>query len=181
MRYLRSTLLPVLLVGVVLLVPTLLNAQGQPVELGVDGGLAISFIGGTTATTFQLPIQSLRAGFFPSDAVSLEPAVSVTYLKIEEFDAFYTLGLEFGALLHFISDRSRSQPYFRPFAGFQLLGAGGESVSQFHAGGGFGVKVPVANQLAVRLEAGFQHAFKNEDIGGRNSITAAVGLSFFTR
>ena len=169
-----------LLAGVVLLVPTLLNAQGQPVELGIDGGLAISF-NGSTSTSFTLPFQSLRFGFFPSDAVSLEPAVSVNYVKIEEVDAIYTLGLELGGLFHFISDRSRSQPYFRPFAGFQLLGAGGESVSQFHAGGGFGVKVPVANQLAVRLEAGFQHAFKNEDIGGRNSITAAVGLSFFTR
>ncbi len=180
MRYLRFTLLPVLLVGVVLLVPTLLNAQGQPVELGVDGGLDISF-NGRTSTTFQLPISSLRAGFFLSDAVSLEPAVSVNYVKIEEVDAIYTLGLELGALVHFISDRSRSQPYFRPFAGFQLLAAGGESVSQFHAGGGFGVKVPVANQLAVRLEAGFQHAFENEDLSGGNGIIAAVGLSFFTR
>ena len=169
-----------LLAGVVLLVPTLLNAQGQPVELGVDGGLTISF-NGSTSTSFQLPFQSLRAGFFPSDAVSLEPVVSVSYLKFEEVDAIYTLGLEFGALLHFISDRSRAQPYFRPFAGFQLLAAGGESLSQFHAGGGFGVKVPVANQLAVRLEVGFQHGFKNEDLSGGNSITAAVGLSFFTR
>jgi hypothetical protein len=169
-----------LLAGVVLLVPTQLNAQGQPVELGIDGGLAISF-NGSTSTAFQLPFQSLRVGFFPSDAVSLEPAVSVNYLKFEEIDAIYTLGLELGALLHFISDRSRSQPYFRPLAGIQLLAAGGESVSQFHVGGGFGVKVPVANQLAVRLEAGFQHAFENEDVSGGNSIMAAVGLSFFTR
>jgi hypothetical protein len=168
------------LAGVALLVPTLLNAQQQPVELGIDGGLAISF-NGNTSTAFRLPFQSLRAGFFPSDAVSLEPAVAVNYLKIEGIDAIYTLGLELGGLFHFVSDRSRSQPYFRPFAGIQLFASGGESASQFHAGGGFGVKLPVANQLAVRLEAGFQHAFENDDFSGGNSITGAVGLSFFTR
>jgi hypothetical protein len=168
------------LAGVVLLVPTLLSAQGQPVELGIDGGLAISF-NGSTSTAFQLPFQAFRAGFFPSDAVSLEPVVSVNYLKIEEIEAIYTLGLELGGLFHFVSDRGRSQPYFRPFAGIQLFASGGESASQFHAGGGFGVKLPVANQLAVRLEAGFQHAFENDDFSGGNSITGAVGLSFFTR
>ncbi len=137
--------------------------KNSPVESGVNGGLAISF-NGSTSTSFQLPFQSLRAGCAPSDAVSLEPVVSVNYLKFEEIDAIYALGLEFGALLHVISDRSRSRPYFRPFARLQLLAAGGESVSQSNVGGGFGVKVPVANQLAVRLEAGFQHEFENEDL-----------------
>ena len=168
------------LVGVVLLVPTLLVAQDRPVELGLDGGLSISFNGGT-ATSFTLPFQSVRAGFFLSDNVSLEPAASLNYLKLENVDAIATVGLSFAALVHFNPDRSRAQPYFRPQAGFTLLTAGGESASQLHVGGGIGVKLPVANQLAVRLEAGFQHSLENDDFAGASTVTAAVGLSFFTR
>jgi hypothetical protein len=168
------------LVGVVLLIPALLSAQGRPAELGIDGGFAILADGGSSFS-FQLPFQSFRVGFFPSDAVSIEPALSVNYLKFEGVHAVYTLDFALGGLYHFVSDRGRSQPYFRPFVGIDLIGAGGESVSQFHVGGAFGVKLPVANQLAVRLEAGFRHEFENDDLSGGSRITAAVGLSIFTR
>jgi hypothetical protein len=168
------------LVGVVLLVPTLLSAQGRPAELGIDGGLAILLDGGSSFS-FQLPFQSLRVGVFTSDAVSFEPAVALNYLKFEGVSAVYTLDFALGGLYHFVSDRGRSQPYVRPFAGIELIGAGGETISQFHAGGAFGVKVPVANQLAVRLEAGVRHEFENDDLSGGDRVTAAVGLSIFTR
>ncbi len=129
----------------------------------------------------MVPFQSFRAGFFVSDNASLEPAVSLNYLKFEGSDAIATIGLKFAALFHFSPDRDRSQPYVRPQAGLTFITAGGESASQFHLGGGFGVKVPVANQLAVRLEAGFQHSLENDDFNGMSTLTAAIGLSFFTR
>lgn len=168
------------LLGAALLAPTLITAQTRPVELGFDGGLNVSFNGSTT-TSFSVPFQSVRVGFFVADAVSVEPTVSLNYLKIEGLDAIATIGFSFAALYHFTPDRSKPQPYFRPQAGLMFVTAGGESASQFHAGGGIGVKVPVTTQLAVRLEAGFQHSFENDDFPRASTITAAVGLSFFTQ
>lgn len=168
-----------LLSGVMVLIPALLCAQARPVELGIDGALAISF-DRRTSTSFQLPSQSFRVGFSLSDAVSLEPAVSIDYLRLAETDADYVLGLGLGGVFHFVTDRTRSQPYVRPAAGLQLIASRGDAVAQFHASGALGVKLPVANQLAVRLEAGLQHTFAS-GLSGGNSIFAAVGLSFFTR
>jgi hypothetical protein len=154
-------------VGVILLLPTLLYAQERPVELGIDGALAISFDRGAS-TSFQLPTQSFRVGFFLSDAVSLEPVVSVNYLKFAEASADYALRLELGGLYHFKIDRTGPQPYFRPAAGLRLIAARGDAVAQFRAGGGVGVKLPVASHL--------QHTFLN-GLSGSNSIFAGVGLS----
>ena len=168
------------LVGFVLLAPTLLVAQDQLVELGFDGGLRISF-DDVTETAIAVPFQSIRAGFLVSDNVSLEPALSFYYLKVEDSDALATLGLSVAGLYSFSPDRSKPQPFFRPQAGLTFVSIGGESASQFNVGSGLGVRIPVANQLAVRLEARFQYSFDNADFDSASTITAAVGLSFFTR
>jgi hypothetical protein len=168
------------LIGAAIMTPALLCAQSRPVELGLDGGLSISFNGGTR-TTVSVPFQEVRAGFFVIDDVSIEPAGSLSYIKIEDIDAIATLGFDLAFLFHFTPDRSAPQPYFRPVAGLTFVTAGGENASQFNVGGGFGVKLPATNQLAVRLEARFRHNFENDDFAGVSTITAVIGLSFFTK
>ena len=168
------------LAALTLLMPILLAAQRRPVELGVDGGLGIDFNGGTL-TTFSVPIQSLRIGFMASDNVSIEPSTSINILKYEGADAIATVSLALSGLFHFTPDRSMAQAYFRPQAGLNFITDGDDSASQLSLGGGFGVKLPVADQMAIRLDGSFVHAFENDDFAGRNGIAALVGFSVFTR
>lgn len=169
-----------IVVGVVVLFPAHFTAQTRPVEIGLDGGINISFNGMTTAR-FTIPCQSVRVGYFVNNNVSLEPVASFNYTKMDSFDAIATIGLEFAALFNFSPDRSNSQPYFRPLVGLTLITAGGVTASQFRAGGGFGIRLPVATQFAVRLEAGFGHYFENDDFAGASTLVALFGLSFLTR
>jgi hypothetical protein len=161
------------------LIPILLAAQRRPVELGVDGGLGLNF-NGRTLTTFSVPIQSLRVGFMVSNNVSIEPSTAINILKLEGSEAIATISLSLSGLFHFTPDRSTAQAYFRPQAGLNFITGGGESASQFGAGGGFGVKMPVADQIAIRLDGSFVHSFENDDFAASNGIAATVGFSVFT-
>jgi hypothetical protein len=165
------------------------GTQPLPIELGIDGGVAISLDDPNT-TAVSLPVQQFRVGFFVSPRVSLEPAVSFNYVNIEDFGSATDLSLDLGLLLHLSPDRTRSQMYLRPFAGINRvsaeaddeLGGGDDSATQLSAGGGLGVKMPFAGgRLAGRLEAVFAHGFENDDFASRNQAGLAVGLSFLTR
>lgn len=162
----------------ILAAPTL--AAQRPVELGIDGGLAFK-LNEPTAVQLALPISTFRAGFFVSDAVSIEPRISLDWTKVSELDAFYALSAGLGALFHFGQGGDRARGYVRPFAGLELLGGGGESVSQLQVGGGIGVKLPMVSRLAARLEAGVQQGLENDDFQSSTRIYALFGFSFFTR
>ena len=176
--------------AVAMLLPRAVAGQDRPVELGLDMGLALSltneFNGFEQPNVTQLAVPNpvLRVGIFASDMVSIEPSLQFQLLKFEGSDAFYSLSPSLGVLIHFSPDRTRSQVYARPFAGADLVDPGsGDSQSQFHAGAGIGVKLPVGDKLAARLEAAFAHLFKSEDDGipGANQIGVLIGFSFFTK
>jgi len=157
-----------------------LAAQGRPVELGVDGGFGFK-VNSPTVMTIGLPMASLRVGFFASDQVSIEPAVNFSYLKVQDYDAVYTLGAELGALYHFSKDAAKSRVFLHPLAGITVVGGGGESEDQFHAGLGFGVKAPILTRLAFRLEAQYNHGFSTSTVSASEQIALLFGLSFFTK
>lgn len=123
----------------------------KPVELGLDGGFSYK-ANSPTLFAATVPVQSVRVGFFASDQVPVEPRVSWNLLKFEDESALSTLGAELGVLVHFSRDRERPQGYFRPLVGLELFTGGGETVSQFSVGGAIGVKLPVMNRFAIRIE-----------------------------
>ena len=160
-------------------VVSLASAQGRPVELGIDAGVGIDLSGSNTVSV-GIPTQAFRAGFFVSDAVSIEPRLSLNYIHPEGSESLVALAAELGPVFHLQSDRSRSRPYLRPFAGLNFLKVGSENDAQLTAGGALGVKIPVAERLAMRFEATFTHGFESSEFAGGNAIGGTIGFSFFT-
>lgn len=155
-------------------------AAQRPIELGLDAGVTFD-LDDPKATTLSIPVQGIRAGFFLSDKLSIEPAVAFNWIKLSGEDAFSTLGLDAGVLYHFSTDASRSQLYIRPVAGLTRFGGGGESVSQVTVGGGVGVKLPMAERMKLRLEGNIRHGLENDDVPSGTAVGLTVGFSFLTR
>lgn len=159
-----------------------LQAQGakRPVELGIDMGIGFGLDDPKT-TAISLPMQSVRAGFFINDRVSIEPQMSLQHMNISGFGSTTSFGLGVGALFHFSPDRTRNQMYLRPMLGLVHASAFDESSTQASLGVGFGAKLPIMQRLAGRLEGTLGHAFETDNAAGRTSIGLLAGLSFFTR
>jgi hypothetical protein len=157
--------------------PTLARAQANPVELGVDAAIAVA-LEDPRVTIIGIPIQQFRVGFFTSPTLSWEPSLALNHISGGGFD-FTTISLSLGVLFHLSPDRTRSQVYLRPFAGFTSV-SNGVSETDPDLGFGLGFKAPFANRrLATRLEAFVEHTFADPE--GITSIGALFGLSFFTR
>ena len=169
------------------------RSQPRPIELGIDAALAYEDLDEVSRTSFSVPIPRFRVGFFIGDAISLEPFFSLQYnrLEVEDLDESfsatqYDLGL--AMLFHFAADRTRSQPYVRPFIGISGLSTddGGEdddtSASQPQVGLGLGLKLPSSNRLGTRIEVGFARRFEDEPaLEASTQLYLSFGLSFFTR
>lgn len=147
----------------------------KPVELGLDAGFSYK-TNSPTLFVAAVPVQSFRVGFFASDQVSVEPRLSLNLFNVSGEGTLTTLGAELGVLAHFSRDRERPQGYFRPLAGVNLITGGGETASQFSVGGALGVKLPVKNRFAVRLEGGFRHGFESDEM--QKAPTAFVQIGF---
>jgi hypothetical protein len=155
-------------------------AQGRPIELGLDAGISFN-VSDPNVTQISIPVQDLRAGFFLTDAVALEPRLALNYFKVENVDALTSITAAVGALIHFQPDRSRAQPFARPFGGLTYLDLGDDSETQFSLGGGIGIKLPIAEQLGARVEGSFAHAFETDALADSDTIVLTVGFSFYTR
>ena len=150
-------------------------------ELGADAGLGFDLAvptGGAKTTQLQLPLQSLRAGFFINPNWSLEPSLGYRYVKVEGLDAvsLYTIG--FAGLYHFQTDRMQRQMYLRPFLGILGVSSGGQSDSDTELGVGVGLKWPKLNgRMAWRGEVNLARQMDAEV----TAINVLFGVSFFNR
>jgi hypothetical protein len=167
------------------------SAQGRgATEFGLDGMIAgrlfdDSFQGTPISTDdaflVGVPLQIFRVGFYVSDRIELEPSTSFTLVSLGG-DTAHELGLNLNLLSHLSSQPGKAAPYVRLGGGLLSLdGGGGSSVTQFHANGGFGVKIPTGDRWAVRLEAAISRNFANDDFLGSWDVSALYGFSFFTR
>ncbi len=174
---LRLTCVRALVVGAVLM-PSSATAQTGSIELGVD---ALSVGGDFTGNliTAVVPVRTLRAGFFVSDRVSVEPQMAFEYVNFDGFD-FWEVTLGVGSLLHLRRRPTRFRGYVRPLVTLNVSDTG-KRASQIGLGAGVGGKIRLLERLALRLELVFGHAFGNEEFAGRNDLAGIVGVSFFTR
>jgi hypothetical protein len=164
-----------------IVLPAVGAAQKRPVEFGLDAGVMFGLTE-PKSTIFSLPIQSFRVGFFASDQLSFEPALTFNYIKPQDADALTQIGGTLSVLYHFSADVEKSRWYARPILGVEHVSSGGDGTTQFLAGAGMGVTERVANRLAIRLEARYTHGFeKAGEVAASDALGLLVGLSFFTR
>lgn len=194
MRLAHSTfwsrsLLAAAVASTVAFAPVVAGAQGAQVnnpagtqELGVDAGATFG-LGDESSIQFDLPATRARIGFFQAanSRWSLEPAVGLSYIKVEGADGVLSYNVEGGALYHFqpggdLVARGATVSYVRPFVGITGY-TGDDADSEVSAGAGFGIKIPWRGQLAWRLEANAGYGFDNEAF----RLGAFAGISFFTR
>ena len=165
----------------------------RPIELGIDAAIRYRTADDANLTSLEIPIPSFRVGFLLSDQLSLEPFGRIGWQRVsiedplpgqDDSDSFTTYDLGIGALFHFAPDRTRTQPYLRPFVGISGFSGGGgddDSASQLSFGAGIGLKMPVADRLGWRIEATYTRLGEDEPFEGGNIFGLLFGLSFFTR
>ena len=151
------------------------NAQ-RPIELGQDASAGIFFNGGTFFD-ITAPISQIRIGFQSSENIVLEPRFSLGFTA-GDGDTFTFVDAGFH-VLYGLQPRSASNSSVYVTGGVDLIfsdGPGGSN-SDFSLGGGVGVRIPILDQLAWRLEGRLDHQF---DFSA-TSLRGLFGLSFFTR
>jgi len=172
----------------------------KPIELGIDAAIARDSEDNSHRTSLVLPISRFRVGFFLTDAVSLEPSVAFSYVKVtsdipgsdNDFSSSgFNYDLDVGLLYHFRTDRTKAQPYVRPFVGIRGFSSDSDSESpvefedsgsQVSFGAGLGFKIPLANRIGTRIELGYARASENEPtFPEANRVYLSFGLSFLTR
>ena len=163
----------------VVLLASSIHAQGRPVELGIDAGGTFDLSAGN-AVVIGVPVQDFRAGFYLSDRVSIEPRLALNYLDDDGGDAILAGTVQLGPVIHFTPDRRHALAYLRPYGGLTFLKIGGESDAQLTVGGAVGVKLPVGERLAARIEGSLTHGFETSNAAGGNALGLTVGLSFYT-
>jgi hypothetical protein len=174
----RIAVIATALLAVVL--PSAAQAQ-NPIEIGVDGSLSTTF-DSPRITDLTIPVGRIRVGFFTSPRVSIEPFGALNYGHIEG-SSFTSINFGVGGLYHFGAARSAPQPYVRPFMELVHHSQSSEFVSggttAFALGGGVGVKLPIANRFAWRLEAALAHTFEQDHVRASTSLAGIFGLSVF--
>ena len=164
------------------------GAEAQrPIELGVDGTIARVTSDGGDFTTIAVPLGRVRAGFYLSDLVSLEPSLGFNWVDTDVGSAT-SLTLGAGLLYHFKADPAVVRPFIEGNVqmAYQKVSFDADpdldaSDTQFAVGGGVGVKVPMVSRMDLRLEAFVQHAFESDAALSSTTFGALFGFSFYTR
>lgn len=180
----------------VLVAPTA-RAQRQStlVELGIDASFARQSFhsepdqAGRQVTvnvnTIDLPLGVIRAGFFITESVAIEPAFGLHY---EHFGAFTTSGTVFdiGVPIYLSPNRRENQIFIRPVVGLNHVSndepnASNNSDTQVNVGVGLGIKLPISDRFASRIEAQYRHAPKSDQRSAYDQIAALAGISVYVR
>ena len=159
-----------------LAIPRTVEAQGAPVEWGVDGGITVSL--DPTVTIVSIPVSQVRAGFFFSPTLELEPRLGLLSIS-GGGERFTQLQLDLGLLMHFGASRLQRQTYLRPFVGVSSTDVDeGDSSTRGSAGVGLGWKFPIGSRFAFRPEVNYRLLFGDlED----HQIQFLAGFSVYSR
>jgi opacity protein-like surface antigen len=169
------------------------SAQDRPIELGFDGAILyqiqsdLNGLSQPNVLSVSLPFQLVRAGFFVSDAISIEPALGFAFEDTEDVGSLTALDLLANVLYHF---PSAGGPEFFVKAGgvfswanFSPDTGSSDSSTQFGLGAGAGVKLPIVDRLKFRLGLNYIYQFESKEDGlpASSNIFGTFGLSLYTR
>jgi opacity protein-like surface antigen len=160
--------------------------QSTRIELGVDAALThISFDfegNSSSSTTFDFPVQALRAGFELSPLVSIEPSLGIHTVSGDGSFTQLTFDVGLPVNLSGALNLATTQYFIRPLVGFRHFSASGESgQTQTAFGVGLGLRAPMTGRLVARLEARYAHGLHSDNIASSNEFGLLAGVSYFTR
>ena len=156
------------------------------VELGMDAALSFGTgapAGADNETDLSIPVAAVRAGYFLSPALSIEPSLGLQYASAGGVSGtHYVLGV--GALYHFSTVRTANQIYVRPFVNFESTSFSGSGTSTSTTGtafgAGLGIKMPWVDRFATRFEVNMAHNSNDNFDASTNRIGLLAGISYFT-
>lgn len=161
------------------------QAQEQPFEISLDGGLVYNIVSDfngfeqDNVTEFTLPFQQARLSVYVAPQLAVDGGVYFDYRSDGDF-SISRLGLTPGLSYYFAPfTAGENRTYVTGLLSFDRIGDDdGDSSSQFGFGGRIGTKLPVGEAGFVRLEGGFTHLLENEDDfrPAVNRIEVAIGL-----
>lgn len=167
-------------------IPT--QAQEGAWEFGVDGGFVLTSVdidGVDNTFDVSLPFQFLRAGVFVTPQISIEPMLGFERSDLGDDDSLTSMTLLATGLYHFSADRNQPQFFLQAGGGLDHLrlsfDGDSESDTQWLAGAGAGVKVPVLDRVSLRFSALYLRAFESDVFPTSNQFRGHMGLSFHTR
>lgn len=147
-------------------------------EIGMDAGILFRLTS-PSATNIAIPLPLVRMGFFVSPALSIEPSLGLNSFSGGGLSGTdYTVGV--GALYHFSPSRAASQFYVRPFVSINGSSGNLGSGSSVAFGVGGGLKIPLRDRIATRLEANFAHDGGRNGGGSTDMLGLLAGLSVYT-
>ncbi|HEU5310815.1 MAG TPA: hypothetical protein VFV24_05120, partial [Candidatus Eisenbacteria bacterium] len=135
----------------------------------------------------QLPFAMFRVGPYLTDRIQLEPSVGFSQISVEG-EGYHDLNLGLDLLLY-LADPGESAPFIRIGPGLHWVNLGtadfipgfDDTATQVSLGGGFGVRVPAGDRLAMRLQAIGERNFESDEFRASWDVGAMFGLSFFTK
>jgi hypothetical protein len=183
-----------------LLIAPVTHAQRQNntlVELGIDASFARqSFHSEPDAlgrevtvnvNTIDIPLGVIRAGFFITPTIAIEPAFGLRYQSVGDANSSETV-FDIGLPIYLSPNRRENQIFIRPVVGLNHVSSDvsdtqgrGTSDTQLNVGVGLGIKLPLSDRFAARFEAQYRHAPKSDERSAYNQIAALAGISVYAR
>ena len=156
-------------------------AQGKgAVELGFDGGLTYSaYSGADDRLSLDLPIQSVRAGFYLSDKVEVESSLRMLVTRIDQ-NTTDSFDWGIGLLVHLADDPKRATPFLLGGVEWSRLDRGFNDATETLRAA-FGYKLPVGDQWGVRLQLEGRHIEESAFVRGYWEFGPRFGISVFTK
>lgn len=180
----------ILLFIMMCLSPVFVMAQ---VELGGDLGFHITTNqNGSKDNSYNvnIPLSAIRVGYFVTPEIAAEVGANYNHQAVSG-SAINDLGLNLGALYHLRNINSMTIPYAKVMGGMDYSSTSfvtqtnlNHNDTQFYAGGGIGIKVPVMDWLGLRFEGRYLRLFKSDykvaPLPAANQFSILAGVSFFT-
>lgn len=162
-------------------------------EFGIDAGFNVAYVDdeddsilsvGLPSAEFGSLLQGLRVARFLTPEVELETTVGFSYLGEGGF-SLWRLGIGVDGIYNLVAGEdpgsTRPVPFLRAGGLINVYGQEEASESQLGLGAGAGVRFPLGNRFALRVEAGGARHFETDEIPGHWDVTGGVGLSVFSR
>jgi hypothetical protein len=148
-------------------------------ELGTDASASLGF-GDQKSFSIDIPTGVLRAGYFVTPKLSLEPQLIFHSLAAEDQEGQSVWALQIGGLYHLSTDRTRRQYFIHPGIAFTGGSAGAPEFTILSAL--VGAKQPwFGGRLAMRGEVGLVHQLEEAPFEAQTSIVFNFGWSVYTR